>query len=452
LTSETRAGSTLSQPAATNNDASAVKVVAAATQTAPAASPAAKTPATLSAATQRTAYQQPHGSESEPAPAPPHATANRLLSQYETANRAYVAEPLAPAMVPEHVAAGDAGCTNCGPHGGCDQGGCNPCGCDHCCSPYFYTNGWYAGAEYRHMRPNFSSPAGAVQRTTVIDPNTNASTITDEILEYEIDYDSTYRLFGGYRWGECGESLELSFWRLDTGEAFTSPPATDTIFFASFEEAIADGPGEILSADFNMELDVFDIDYSKRTSVHTDAGHQCGACCPAWDWGWSLGARIADYKRTHENSVINAAGALVSAGETVTIFRGAGPRAGLEARRYFGDEGKWSAYGNSHFSLLLGDYENSQSRVAGITTSLHFQDFIRTVPVAELEFGLARQIGCRTMLTAGYQFQAWWEIGRFDTILIGDCECLTSSNVLSLDGFFVRLEHTFGSHGRRRCN
>jgi hypothetical protein len=102
-------------------------------------------------------------------------------------------------------------------------------------------------------------------------------------------------------------------------------------------------------------------------------------------------------------------------------------------------------------SLLLGDYEVASTRSAGITTTNHSQNFLRTAPVAEIEVGLSRTIGCRTLLTAGYQFQAWWDIGSFDTILIGDCECLTSSNVLSLDGLFVRLEHTFGPHCRPRC-
>ena len=54
---------------------------------------------------------------------------------------------------------------------------------------------------------------------------------------------------------------------MDTGEAFTSPPATQTLFFASFEDAIADGPGEILRTDFDMELNVFDIEYTKRIPV-----------------------------------------------------------------------------------------------------------------------------------------------------------------------------------------
>jgi hypothetical protein len=430
LTAETRPVSAASQSAAAGH----------ATQTAGTVSAPPK-PVPVTGTMHRTVYQQPQSDPNEP-PAPAPSTS---LNQYDTANRAYMAEPLTATHAPESIGAGQS-CSIGG--SGC---GCNACRCSECCVPYFYSNGWYAGVDYMYMRPNFSSPAAAAQRETVIDPNTNASVITDTVLEYDVEYDSTFRLFGGYRWGDCGESLQFSYWQVEADENFTSPPATATLFFASFEDAIADGVGEVLQTGFSMEMDVWDIDYTKRMPVKAGSPSSCGNCCPPWDWAWSIGARIADYDREHRNTVVNAAGALISTGDIDTRFSGAGPRAGLEGRRYFGDGGKWSAYGVGHMALLLGDYEIRSTRTAGITTTNHEQNFIRTSPVAELEVGVSRQLGCNTLFSAGYQFQAWWEIGRFDTILIGDCECLTSSNVLSFDGLFLRIEHTFGNHHRSKC-
>ena len=75
------------------------------------------------------------------------------------------------------------------------------------------------------------------------------------------------------------------------------------------------------------ESDVFDIEYAKRTQVRKGSPSNCGNCCPPWDWAWSLGARIADYEREHNNSVTNAAGVVLSAAEVTTTFTGAGPRA-----------------------------------------------------------------------------------------------------------------------------
>jgi hypothetical protein len=447
LPAEMRAASVPSQSIAGARNVVNAKPVAPAKVVTPAATSQTKPPVSAAAA-QRTMYQQysgAHGvSES------PNTPASRALSQYETANRAYIAEPLAQAQSADPVAAFGAGAP-CGD--GCTAGGdCgSSCGCNQCCNPYFYNQGWYVGGDFLLLRPNFSSPAAAVERTTFVDPTNNSSIITDRVLEYDIEHEATFRIFGGYRWGECGESLELSYWQMDTGESFTSPPATQTLFFASFEDAIADGPGEVLSTDFDMELNVFDLEYTKRLPVRKGSPSSCVHCCPPWDRAWSLGARIADYERVHNNSVVNAGGALLSSATIAREFSGAGPRVGFEGRRYLGELGKWSLYGTSHMSLLIGDYEVTSTRSAGITTTNHSQNFIRTAPVAEIEVGLSRQIGCRTLLTAGYQFQAWWDIGSFDTILIGDCECLTSSNVLSLDGLFVRLEHTFGPHCRSRC-
>jgi hypothetical protein len=455
LQAETRAGSALAQPASIGNEVLPPGNAAAAPGTAPAAqapAPAAAPPA--AAAVQKAAYQQPQAPSAEPL-----APLDRTMNRYDTAHRAYIGEQDVVPLSPDPMGA-QAGCGNCttGCAGGCGSGcasgcgsscGCNSCGRD-CCDPYFYNTGWYVGLDYLLLRPNFSSPAAAVERTTVIDPVTNASVITDRIIEYDIDYESSFRVFGGYRWGECGESIEAAYWQVDADESFTSPPATQTLFFASFEQAIADAPGEVLMTDFDMELNVFDIDYTKRVPiVKGPAG--CGECCADWDWAWSIGARVADYERQHANRVITGAGTLLSTASVETSFTGAGPRAGLEGRRYCGDGGVWSFYGTSHLSLLLGDFESQSTRTAGITTTNHSEEFIRTVPVAEIEIGASRQIGCRTLLSVGYQFQAWWEIGRFDTILIGDCECLTSSNVFSLDGLFVRLEHTFGPHCRHRC-
>jgi hypothetical protein len=446
LAAEVRAGSSLShQPSAAGEPTPSAAPAAPAKPTTASMESSAKA-AAAHATAQRTVYQQPQNTQNDPN-APPAPPSNRLLNQYDTANRAYMPEPLAP---PSQATTGPVadGCTSC-TSGSCDVGGCSSCNCAQCCDPYFYNDGWFAGADYWYLRPNFSSPVAAVEQLTVVDPNTNASVRTTRAVDYDIGYDSTFRVFGGYRWGECGEALQFSYWQVDTGESFTSQPATQSLFFAGIEEVLADGPGEVLRSNFDVKLDVFDIEYTKRIPVRKGGPSSCGQCCPAWDWAWSLGARIADFERHHSASVADGNGVVLATGDVERNFTGAGPRAGIEGRRYFGDGSKWSAYGATHWSLLLGDFENSTIRRGGNTSDIGQQDFIRTVPVMEIEVGLARQIGCNTLFSAGYQFQAWWELGGFDTILVGDCECQTSSNVLSFDGLFVRLEHTFGGGPRR---
>ncbi len=304
------------------------------------------------------------------------------------------------------------------------------------------------------LRPNFSSAVAAVERTTTVVGN--VSTQTDREVAYEFDHDSEFRLFGGYRWGECGESFDLSYWRIDNDASFESTPvpADLSVIFAGFADNDADAPGERLLADVSVELDVFDIDYTKRIPIRSGSPSNCGVCCPLWDLAWSFGARFADYERVHENLVVNAAGAGVSGAGASTEFVGAGPRGTLAGRRYFGDERLWSAYGKTGVSLLLGDYEAGSVRVtpvgARVITTVRDEAFDRIVPVIDLEFGLSRQFGCRTLFTAGYRFQSWWELGQFEAVDVGDCNCLGSSNLLTMDGLFASLEYTFGC--KRRCD
>ena len=63
-----------------------------------------------------------------------------------------------------------------------------------------------------------------------------------------------------------------------------------------------------------MDLNVFDADYVKRNPVLHGSPSDCGCGIPPWDWAWSLGVRIADFDRVHNNSVTNAAGTIVSTG------------------------------------------------------------------------------------------------------------------------------------------
>lgn len=329
-------------------------------------------------------------------------------------------------------------------------------GADDCpkfCESYFYRNGWFAGAEYKYLRPNFDSPA-ASEQTISVDPNTNLTTVTNRLVMFDSEYESTYRLFGGYRWGDCGESLTVSYWRVSSADEFVSDPVPidESVVFTGFLDGTADDPGEVLRADSRIDLDVWDLAYGKRVPTQTAAAGGCDPCCPLWDFGWSIGARIVDFEREGNVVVTNAAGGLLSSAIAEADFVGAGPRAGLEARRYFGDRAKWSMYGSGHLALLLGEHETRRTRFSGAVASVQVADVTRTVPVTDLEVGISRRFGCRTLLTAGYEFQAWWNMAHFESLTAQVCPCPPGdAHLLALDGLFVRLEHTFGGPRRACC-
>ncbi len=337
------------------------------------------------------------------------------------------------------------------PAGGpCDLGVCK-------IDSYFYTNGWFFGADYMYLRPTFETYTAALERTTVVAPNGD-STITDTAIPFGADYESTFRLFGGYRWGTCGESITFSWWRINSDGLFASNPVPQdlSVIYAGPFDNNADAPGERLFSSFDMNLNVWDIDYSKRIPICTATSCKGDCWCPDWDVMWSVGARIVDFERSQNSQTINAQGASQALVVVNSTFSGAGPRLGGEVRRYLGETHRWSLYGKGYQSLVLGEYHKDRSRTSVATqpqtTSAEEQDFTRIVPISELEVGVSRQIGCRTLFTAGYQFQAWWQITGFEAVQTETCGCSGGSSIMSFDGLFVRLERTWGGCNNRRCD
>ncbi|MDZ4821681.1 MAG: Lpg1974 family pore-forming outer membrane protein [Planctomycetota bacterium] len=371
------------------------------------------------------------------------------------ANQASMEEPVG-VHGPDGMYAGPGCGDTCG-GGGCgsgcgDCGDCMACGPTQCCigETYFYEPGFFLGADYLYLRPHFGATAAAIERTTVVDGN-NSATITDTLVSYDPDYQSNYRVFGGYRWGECGEALTFTYWNVNGDGNYESGvvPSDLSVIYSGAMGNNAQLAGEQLFSSFSMDLNVYDLDYSKRIMLGDD-------CCPTWDVMWSAGVRVADFTRTNYNSVTTPGAAITSISNAEASFVGAGPRIGGELRRYFGDCRKLSVYARGFQSLLLGDYDNDAyiSELGSVVlTTASSRSANEVIPVTEIEVGVSRQFGCRSLLSAGYQMQVWWDIGRFPNPETDGCNCGgAGSNNLSFDGLFVRYEHTFGGWCRPACD
>ena len=98
--------------------------------------------------------------------------------------------------------------------------------------------------------------------------------------------------------------------------------------------------------------------------------------------------------------------------------------------------------------MLLGEYDIKETRktppTAPTTTENYFDSHDRLIPVAEIELGGTWQLGPCVNLSAGYLFQAWWDLGQFEQIQ-GNVflNPIDDSNILSFDGLFARLEICF---------
>jgi hypothetical protein len=321
-------------------------------------------------------------------------------------------------------------------------------GCDDCRELRFHPGGgWFGGAEYLQVRPTFSEANAYLRR----DGAGTARTV-DTLVDYDFDHDSAVRAFLGYRLLDCNSQVTFSFTSFDSDVARQSDavPADQTTVFNGALETLADDPGQRIATEASVDLDVFDVDFSKTIPL----GHPLPACqsgcggCASWDVTWSAGIRMADAQWGTRTQVINGSEQMEQLAELEMNFDGAGPRLGLEGRRYLGDAGCWSLYARSYVSLLLGDYELVANRFEqeGSDPAL-FTDKVtsrtRVIPVTEIEVGATwRPTACATF-SAGYLFQAWHDLGMSSEILGAEFGFYDDANILAFDGYFLRGEWSF---------
>lgn len=314
---------------------------------------------------------------------------------------------------------------------GCGTCSCDPCGCGAAGSSL------YGAAEFLYMRPHFSE-AMAFARV-----NTITSRVDGQELEFE--YDPSYRLRLG-SWLSCGsKGLRGTYWHLDTDINENGVAAGPVLIVDPFGNLAPAGAS--ISTEASVAMNVYDLEF---ISSH------------AWDDGcttlaWTVGARFADVEQYYD-SLITIGAVPVSFGDFSADFIGAGPRMGLEAAYRQGPCSPLSLFGSVHGALLLGEYDVQSSNTillasppAGAAGEQH-QSLTRTIPVIDMELGVAWQVEDRWSVAAGWMFQAWFDLGtsggRFENgnPPFGNTPLFTGaddSNIMSFDGLFLRAEMGF---------
>ena len=266
------------------------------------------------------------------------------------------------------------------------------------------------------------------------------------MVHQDFDYTSSPRIFLGYRFCDCGGEIRFTYWNYDNSSSQLTGPATTDTIYAGHLEINTSVPGQQLLVDSHLNMNVYDIDYSK--CVCYGGGKACDPChgCPVWTLKYTAGVRIADVRRTDDNILLPVDDFSV-AGHISADFIGAGPKLGIEGRRYCRD-GALSFFARGSMSLLLGEYDLKETRfdptsVPG-TTDNYFDSHARVIPVAEIELGGTYQVSQRISASVGYLFQAWWDLGAFEQIP-GNVflNPIDDSNIMSFDGLFARVEVCF---------
>jgi hypothetical protein len=334
----------------------------------------------------------------------------------------------------------------------CDMGCCTTCApCESNCA----TDQFFFTADYLYLRSSFSDSVG------FLDVSSDDGDTDAEVRQLEFDYESSFRIGGGYRLTGCGDEVRFLFTRLESSAELQQAGGDDSIFVPYLGE-VANGFEALVDA--NVEIDSYELEYSKTIPLGgAGCGCECGdACgggygyggccgsCPAWDVRWSGGFRAADAEWEREYTRLNANDQVNATAESSMDFEGAGLKVGLEGRRYFCQGGWLSVYAKGDLSLLYGRLEFDAERELNIGTVDEDEDEQSTtvnqiVPVTDLEAGISGQISCYSRISAGYLLSAWHDLGFRDEIELSDSFPVRydDANILGFDGFFARCEFAF---------
>ncbi len=307
----------------------------------------------------------------------------------------------------------------------CNMGCCTPkCGC------------WYGGADYLLGKAHFSQGYAAIvcQTTTNTGVTPNTSTTTDTAVPFPYRYSSMYRVFLGYHLSRCGGDINFTYWNLQSTAATTLGPANVTDGTNIILGQVLNNPadGQYLNASSGIRINIYDIDFSKYL-IYGGPGRPCDCnFCPRWDMRWFAGVRITQVNRFDNNSVVNPNGSTTANGMINANFYGAGPKIGIQARRYIGQSQRLSVYAKGSMSLLLGQFHSSRTQVVpgdtqtptSITTAN--DNTSRVIPVTDIEVGGSYQLYPQFFVSAGYFVQCWWDLGFGETISTGTTGLVTS--------------------------
>ena len=300
------------------------------------------------------------------------------------------------------------------------------------------------GADYLLIHPTFSQ---AIAFATGTQTPTSYQT---EAQQLTFDYQSSLRAFLGYRFDEDRSAVQFTYSYIDSETRLNGAVSNPGNFIvdpfgniagsvvvinpsdARFGQTLTGG--DAIQTMASVRMNVFDVDFIRSFDSTSSR----------WDFRWSLGARIANVDQYYD-SIITLGGATLTRGVWSADFTGAGPRLGLEAERYFGDERRFSLLANAHGSLLVGSYDTTSSNSVvpvGFAAS-QSTNLTRIIPVMEMEVGATWRPVNHLSLNAGWLFQSWFDLGTSGGTFGGLFAGTENANIMAFDGLYARAEWKF---------
>lgn len=301
-----------------------------------------------------------------------------------------------------------------------------------------------AGADYLNARPTFSE-ATAFARIENFTTNSR-----QELVQYDFAYNASPRIYAGISRPDCKCEIRFTFTQLQgSSQVASGAPRGDTVII--LDPTLPVCSCTEVDAKANVNANTYDIDLAQRNCFAPaccpdPCGQNCARPCQPWDVTYWMGIRIADVNWDSFGNITNVADQdLVATNEHQMTFTGAGPRVGINVRRYFGRYSRFSLYGRANIALVLGHYQiqSTYFETDGNDTDTNLLSRDRVIPVTEIELGMSYNIRQRTTISAGYFMQAWHDLGMSQQITGQFPQGYDDANILSFDGLFVRGEWCF---------
>ncbi|TWU36546.1 hypothetical protein Q31b_48270 [Novipirellula aureliae] len=299
------------------------------------------------------------------------------------------------------------------------------------CAPAPQPLGLYGGFDFLFIRPHFDNNVAIV-----IDPPSG-----NTLQTYDYDYEFSPRAYLGWQDQCSGFGFRFGFWNFDadagpysaTSNAFFEPVfvsvqgASGNLFRAATAEFDAGGGSQTLTAQHELELQVYDFEMTQAFNAR------------GWNFLGGVGIRFADIDQLmYAKATRDGDGLTMAEVSNDLSVEGVGPTASMQVFRPLGNS-RFSAFGGLRGSLLLADtnqsiyngYYGNWDNDAGpdgipgngddvVTpdtygTLTDRADQREVITNFELQLGVQYQLPitsrCDLVLRSAYETQTWFDVG-----------------------------------------
>lgn len=284
----------------------------------------------------------------------------------------------------------------------------------------------FGGADYLLLRTHFSQAIAYVSATDSLVNGLPHESV--QAREINFPYSSGFRTYLGYNFTPTS-AVQFTYFHFNNSASIAATPASPNQFFI---DAYTDRAnfGQSMLSNSSINLNAFDLDYVGR---YTLGGGRLNLRPAA-------GARWATIRQHNDNSVIDPTSGTIGVGTFNSHFTGFGPHFSLLGQARHRPDSPFSLVARGATSLLVGGFNNTSGAlftgVQGADQSAHRT---LTVPVLEAELGAAWQPTPDLMFSAGWLWQAWFDLGvSGGTNYSGHFAEMDTASIMAFDGLFLR--------------